>query len=165
MLNRSLLFLILLTGNYSSLFSQLQNDMENKSKNVSIFVELGGNTSFVSLNLEKRLLSFEDMHFDFRVGYGPGRYYGTSVFPASFSVFFGNQNHLIELGAGVLIYQKNDLIYVDHNISPPPFFRVMYRYVSKKGFIFGAGITPYRNQNNAKLKNNQWIGLDFGYSL
>lgn len=148
----------------------------------SVFLELGGNGGFYSVNYDRRLLWAGGWSLAGRVG---TMYYssasgraegGRSVWlaaPLEVSWLRGKGNHLLEMGLGVTsLYLK----YPEEESSQGkelrllPVGRVGYRFQQREGGMFyKAGFTPMAQFSGGRRLGATmflpWFGLAVGYTL
>lgn len=129
-------------------------------KHNSIYLELGGNSGFYSINYDYTFSLSESTKL--AAGAGLGYYkthsYAEGPVPTIKNLFFitpeanfmfGKKSHHFETGVSLLLFQI-------------PTLRVGYRYQpAKGGFLFRAGFTPFITG----LDFTPWGGLSFGYTF
>ncbi len=162
--------------------AKAQQAQEQLRRN-SIFLEVGGNGGFYSLNYDRMLLEAEYWRLAGRAGVmyystvSGGREEGRSSWlavPLEVSWLHGRKSHFLELGLGVTpLYQKypqEGSVAPESELRLLPVGRLGYRYQQREGGMFyKAGFTPMaqfskeRNLGHSTLL--PWFGLAVGYTL
>ncbi len=132
----------------------------------SLYLELGGNALFYSINYDTRFAHKQD---------GIGAKIGVSLYrseaiaiPFHLNYIIGKNNHGLELGAGVYAFHR--FINGPDNILFPSGV-VAYRYQPlKKHFTFRAGWTPTFAKSSGghfdfAILGWYWPGISFGYKF
>lgn len=128
---------------------------QSNAKLNSVYVELGGNGLFTSINYEKQLLKNTRLNFHFGLGiYGMEPTYLTIPFGIRYVLQLNNSNSYIDLGLGAT-YSKADVrLYATIDRHPgyvqTNFWNyipnVSYRILTKKNTLFRFSISPIINQ-------------------
>ena len=152
-----ILFLLLSSA---IVFGQSSKSRPNNSD--AIYVELGGNGLFYSINYEKT-----KRHFGLRFGYGvAGLYLGSSrdifIIPCELIYVSGKHKSKLETGIGFTFVNRNDKPLNEYYGA----VRIGYRFQGTNDFLFKIGfITLYffPEQNNS-VDKNVWPygGISFG---
>ena len=157
-----------------------QNDPEPFKRN-TLFIELGGNSPFYSLNYDRIIVNKINWKLAARIGamyLYDNRSYLESIrnknysIPLELSFLKGKNNHNLEIGIGATAFFKE---YVettrDNFLSLASFGRIGYRYQKNNGGIFfKVGFTPIiqfkKNMDSINPKYvYPWAGLAIGYTL
>ncbi|MDG1477308.1 MAG: hypothetical protein P8Q14_09185, partial [Vicingaceae bacterium] len=75
----------------------------------SIYLELGGNAVFYSVNYERIIVTTDIVHLSLRAGYGTTvEYFGQySIVPLELNLMFGKKFNFFEIGYGQTIAAEN----------------------------------------------------------
>jgi len=155
---------IILSMFFGNIFSQEDNAKnDNGIRKNAIYLELGGNALYYSVNYD-RVFSFSKIvHSSLRVGFFTtpeiGSGYNTHVFPLEANLLLGKENNFFELGVGQSIWVESGG-YSD-NIDSYSTFRLGYRHISDKGLMVRTGIVPIIQDDDAMI----WVGLGIGYAF
>jgi hypothetical protein len=136
----------------------------------SIFLELGGNGVFYSVNYDTR---FADKPNGLGMKIGGAVMYGNDAgyfVPASLNYLIGKQKHFLEIGSGgVGIFYKNSAGNATQRVFPTA--TLVYRYQPiERGFLFRIGLAPVfaPQENNSYLSAKIfWLlpGVSLGYKF
>jgi hypothetical protein len=151
---------------YTSLIFILTSFSADAQRSKIAYLELGGNGIFYSLNYDTRFANIND-GLGARVGVS---YYGNDgiVFPLLLNYVIGNQNHGLELGAGIYTYFHTK---TNYNDAVFPSGVIAYRYQpTEKHFSFRAGWMPiFATGSGGDFDYSNvgwyWIGFSFGYKF
>ena len=144
-------------------FLSMSINSYGQAKN-SIYFEALGNGLVYSLNYDLRL-GDQINGFGARLGcgYTPLSDSNFLTIPAMANYLFGNQNHFLEIGAGV-VYYNGDAHFIgdysyDNNLAST--INISYRYQPKDGgLLWRIGWTPvFSDEFNSAI----WIGAGVGY--
>jgi len=183
---------MLMLGSVLVSFTCIAQDSARALSKNAVYLELGGNGVFYSINYERIIFSQGKAHLSARVGY---EFLPRSVFKAITSlssnvllaevdVFCGRENSFFETGLGI-IYDTEELIKYTYSLEESSsakkyhntgyFYRIGYRYHAPSGFIFRAAATPFivfePRYEHGQWKRNGEIyfyplaGFTFGYSF
>lgn len=131
-----------------------------------MFLELGGNAVVYSINYDRLLSNDFGLRFGimaFGVSASDAGAMAVGV-PVTGSYFIGENNHRLELGAGILYLSaavgSGDFSGSGSAVAPTGIIGYRYQPVDG-GFFFKAGFTPF-------VYNNQFIpygGISLGYTF
>lgn len=158
-----------------------QHELEPVRKH-TIFLELGGNGGFYSINYDRIMLTKESWKLAGRAG---AMFYRSEsdhlqsksstwfAVPLEVSYLRGRSNHLLELGVGVTpLYHAYATLESSHvkEVRLLPVARIGYRYQRNEGGMFyKAGFTPMAQFDKEENSNQScvlpWFGLAIGYTL
>jgi hypothetical protein len=156
-------------------------DVRTPIKKNTIFLELGGNSPFYSLNYDRIVLEKPKLKLAARIGamyVDNTNNFLSSIknhnysLPLELSFLKGRNNHNLEIGIGATPYFRE---YVEETRNDEffiaPFGRIGYRYQKENGGVFfKAGFTPIiRFKKDWESYNPKyvypWGGLAIGYTL
>lgn len=159
-----------------------QNYQQVVKKN-TLFLELGGNGGYYSINYDRIVLDKQNWKLAGRIGamiyreelnYLESNHQLTSAVPLELSYLRGKGNHLLELGLGLTPVYQNYVNPEESRVSEQLMLatgRIGYRYQrSEGGLFFKAGFTPMLElgANPFSKSGNTvfpWAGLAIGYTL
>ena len=183
MIKRALLFWILVGSSLKVIAQQVEQPLQKNT----LFLELGGNGMFYSLNYDRILLDRSPWKLSGRMGgmYFPGLGEANRHLiglPLEISYLRGKNNHHLEIGFGFtpiydtypgINYQGED--YQRQDLAVMGVARIGYRYQKREGgLFFKTGFTPLlgtvynlreRAQGRAERFSYPLVGLAFGYTL
>lgn len=158
---------------------ELETDSIVTTKN-AIFLELGGNGIFYSLNYDRLFPISEKVNISSRVGIHytngfPLEFYRTMAVPIEVSGLYSiHQNkHFIEIGAGITYLNNHDLFVNQTENILACSFRAGYRFQNPSGgFFFKIGFVPlydfYVENPIPDVPRNTWLfsgGIGFGVTF
>ncbi len=143
----------------------------------AIYFELLGNGILGSINYERMFRQKGTWRIAGRIGLGgypailnrPSPWH--VIVPTELLFLKGRKNRFLELGVGL----TTGLVWYTENINSTeyheqfvavPMLRIGYRYQSKNGFVFRAGLLGIFGFNpNRKIAAAPWLGFSFGKSF
>ncbi len=153
------------------LFSQVSNVLSQEQKaNNSVYIELGGNGLYYSVNYERILLRTGFANYALRGGmsfFKMNTNRNIFSWPLELNVIFGQKKSHIEFAPGYTLIHESEL--GENHFGSILFLRIGYRYQkSTKGFIFRVGFTPYTDflidfWDTPQL--SLWGGISVGYAF
>jgi len=134
---------------------------EHTIRKNSIYLELGGNAFYYSVNYERIILTTNVVHLSLRAGYGTSiEYFGEySIIPMELNLLFGKKFNFFEIGYGQTLAMENSS-YADEPDRMIT-FRLGYRHISGQGLMVRAGIVPILNEYDKIIR----VGLGIGYAF
>ncbi|MDO1451762.1 hypothetical protein Q0590_36145 [Rhodocytophaga aerolata] len=179
MFKQTLLTLLLLLGAFIEVNAQ---EVRKSMQKNTLFVEIGGNGFFYSLNYDRILLDYSTWRISARIGgmYMPGIFETNRHLiglPLEVSYWRGKGNHHFELGLGFTpIYDTYSLNEVSRQQAILiGVARIGYRYQKREGGVFyRAGFMPlhgtiydfnYRQWDRNSNFTYPLVGLAIGYTL
>lgn len=154
---------ILSTSVIFILWSFIVNDQQNSIKKNAVYLELGGNNYYYSINYERYLF----FNISPRVGASivpageSSNTFGTYLtvnfnllFMINYSVHL-SENHIAELGYGYADILNHERIYSTISVG--------YKFIPNNSrMILKASFTPIFNKD--VVKNQMWFGLGVGFN-
>ena len=150
------------------------NDHETDSSATNaVYLELGGNTVFYSLNYDRMLTD----HFSLRAGIEVMDKLNTLAVPLMINYLFGSGDHKFELGLGGVFFSESDagLLRYRHLFTPGvtsyATATLAYRFHPKGGgLLFRIGFTPILAENHfiapdVRSPIMPWIGISIGHAF
>jgi len=134
--------------------------------NNTIYVELGGNGGFYSINYDRLLTTVKKRHsFGIRAGFSwaplNGTYRNVFFFPVTANYLFGAGTKRLEIGVGATTrFLTDSLRNVDPEVTPAAVIAFRFQQPGS-GSHFRAGFTPLFFDN----KFQPWLGISFGRSF
>ncbi len=154
-MTKSFFYTALLLGSF--LFSLPHVSGQSKSNLNSIYVELGGNSLFTSVNYERQLLKSIPLLFHAGTGiYGVNPSYLTIPFGIRYLIKLHNAHSFLDLGFGATYSKADVALYaiVDHK---DPYLQtdywnyipgVAYRRLTRKNLMYRFSVSPVLNHND-----------------
>ncbi len=158
-----------------------QNDSLIRQTKNAFYIEIGGNSPFISANYERKVFGNNSCSIHSRFGVG---FYGHDFkqgflfipsIPIEISSSFGSSKHHVEIGVGatpflskvtlfrvVYNYDEN-LDSLDYTLYCLLIARIGYRLETEKGWIYRIGFTPIIYNSSYKSAFDFQYG--FGFSV
>lgn len=137
----------------------------------SVYVELGGNGLFYSVNYDRRFTNNVSGRFGFMIFGGQSEQatddqIGVGIFPVTANYLVGTGSHRLELGVGPVLMVAGGDLEEYGTVSAGGIAGVTstfgYRYQPMEGgFLFRIGLTPFYSDGRPQL----WAGLSLGYAF
>jgi hypothetical protein len=173
----SLGFVLILSSFATSLASAQELGVEKKQAQNAVYVELGGNGAWYSVNYERYLrkdasVRIGAMYMSVEASAGESSASASWLaVPIMFNYLgLAAGNHALELGAGLDVMHFSggassfDATAEASGIVPVGTATVGYRYASNDGgFLFRAGYTPLFFVTTEPKQIFHWGGMSFGY--
>lgn len=151
-----------------SVFTTLSSIGQTQIKNNSIYIELGGNALFTSINYERKLFN----NLNFTAHFGTGVY---GIKPTYLTIPFGVKYHFnlkgwtdfVDIGFGATYSRADVKLYKTIDRKNPNFKQTNfwnfipnlgYKKVTKNNIMYRISLTPVFNHNDMI----PFIGLSFG---
>ena len=147
--------------NDKEIFEKKSKETESLVLKNAIYLELGGNGLFYSVNYDKVIVGRKSSHLVIRAGFSPvGFISGDNSFllPLEINVLLGKQNNFLEIGGGVSLFLGDDDYGSFENFAT---FRLGYRHQSESGLMMRAAMVPLISRSEKMM----WVGLSVGYTF
>jgi hypothetical protein len=125
-------------------------------KQNSVYLELGGNALFASVNYERQIFKKSGLGFHIGTGiYGVKPSYSTIPFGVNYLFRISNSNRYLDLGIGVTYSKADVMLYVhikptDLNYVNTNYWNyvpsVGFKWMTSKNFMFRFSVAPVINQ-------------------
>lgn len=187
---KTLLSSIIIFLHCSNYVAIAQEEAEIFTAKNSIFVELGGNSIYYSLNYNRILYQKSKLKISGSAGFSIFQQSGgnqssnispfwSPMLPLEISAFWGKSNHHLEIGTGLTFYASRALIFnpdaannfqEDKSLEAILPLRIGYRYQKPEGgFFFRVGYTPgfnlFLSSEDSPKFHPLWGGISLGKSF
>ena len=146
------------------LFVQAQEEMDSfpLTKKNTVYLELGGNGLWYSLNYDRFLWKRSKSAIAARIGvaYFGGQGAHATTVPVTVSYLFGGKKHFLEVGTGFTWLQS-----YSEKIAGFGYFGVIgYRFqrIQQSGLMYRISLTPFLAEYSTDKGSLNWVGTFWG---
>ena len=144
-------------------FGQDEKPEKTSMRKNTVYLELGGNALYYSVNYDRIFSITKIAHVSLRTGFFMSPEFGSGhnyyVVPLEVNALLGKENNFFELGFGQSLLIENSSY--SNEFDAYTTLRLGYRHMSESGLMVRAGIVPILKEYDSLI----WIGLGVGYAF